>query len=1037
MRRMICSAGRRIILIGSQLSVFSVIFGSIGMQLLAAPDTSWWTDVSFSPAGFVVGRDRGGSFTAELHGWGEDVDDPKRNYYYKGYMKNVPEFVSDLHLSRTNLEFTIRPGAAQTSGLFVLTLYIELWERDNQGYYRITHGLSYPGMPLSVYEWVAEFNACGGQVEEKVRGVTDIQWDVGPDLSIDRSARISSLPRPWRNGYFFDGWWTSEDGGEMVTDGYIIRSSVTFYAHWIRGRYIEFDANGGVVDLSGKTYHIDEAVTELPTPTREHYEFLGWHDEFGQKVEVPFVVPDRDLKLKAYWRGNLHTVTFDAMGGECDVKSDGVRYGAYYGDQLPSATRSGYRFLGWFMEKDGNRNANDVTVTGDATLYAHWSTLLQLVFDANGGTSSAQSRFVEYGQVYGELPSASREGYDFAGWYTAASGGTKVDATTAIKLDGETIYAHWKAHRYSINVNANGAEGSVDGLMLSYGVEIDLPASGLTRAGYAFAGWALSSTGSVVYPVGKKVGNVTSVDGVTVTLYAIWAPVPLTVSYARQHYPWNGLADVVAKVEGDAGVNYQVSFQVADADGEVKSVESIHAVGQTQIQRVQTLANGEYAFVWDVANDLAAGYKSSGLKMRAVAYDKDAQEVSHSDWVSMGTVNLGDVAGRVAGKLPLAYGSDWVSGGAKSVIKANGAVIAELTGKGVFEWMGDAGQTYTLTLEILNSSGARVGDVYSVTWEWVTRSTLTFVGNIDGVGTQARVYDDTYAYGEFPHVGKPCYDFLGWFTSATGGDRVQETDISDVSKTLYGHWQASGYQIVFDANGGTGEMSSQVIRTGEKTALAECTYGVSDSACIGWSMTPDGPVQFKNGEEVLDLVPITKDLKLYAVWALEDVDLKSFRQRYPWNGLVDIDFVLTGVAGRNYTLLVQARDNVGGTNLNVRTVLDEKLEAKGNPLAVSAGTHRIVWNADADLSDGFKCDDVSVRLAFVTTVEFDACGGQCDIATKQYVLGDSYEELPTPTKSGCVFKGWYSDAEYKVSVTTESLAVPSATVLYAKWEAGE
>ena len=439
--------------------------------------------------------------------------------------------------------------------------------------------------------------------------------------------------------------------------------------------------------------------------------------------------------------------------------------------------------------------------------------------------------------------------------------------------------------------------------------------------------------------------------------------------------------------------------------------------------------------MWNAANDLAAGYKSSGLKMRAVAYDKNAQEVSHSDWVSMGTVNLGDVAGRVAGKQPLAYGADWVSGGAKSVIKANGTVIAELTGKGVFEWMGEAGQTYTLTLEILNSSGARVGDVYSVTWEWVTRSTLTFVGNIDGVGTQTRVYDDTYAYGEFPHVEKPCYDFLGWFTSATGGDRVRETDISDVSKTLYGHWQASGYQIVFDANGGTGEMSSQVIRTGVKTALAECTYGVSDSACIGWSLSPDGPVQFKNGEEVLDLVPITKDLKLYAVWALEDVELKSFRQRYPWNGLVDIDFELTGVAGRNYTLLVQVRDNVGGTNLNVCTVLDDQLSAKENPLMVSAGTHRIMWNADADLPDGFKCDDVSMRLAFVTTVEFDACGGQCDVTAKQYVLGDSYGELPMPTKAGAAFRGWYSDSEYSEAVTVESLAVPSITVLHAKWEA--
>ena len=899
-----------------------------------------------------------------------------------------------------------------------------------------------------VDDFVVSYNAAGGHLEKSVFGVNghrDSHWNtvVYP--------KIESLPLPVYDGYVFDGWWTDcdEDGrkldkAEKVEVGREVRANVTYCAHWNKGCYVVFDAMGGTCEVKSKTFRMGETITELPVPTREHYEFLGWwYDESDRKVELPFFAPNYDLRFKAHWQGEPHVVTLDTMGGDCAVESVEMRYNEYfYGAQkdgrLPVATRSGYRFLGWFNGLEYSHPVDyyaDTRVAGDMILYAKWSTSLRLVFDANGGTSSAQSRFVEYGQAYGELPSASREGYDFAGWYTAASGGTKVDATTTIKLDGETIYARWKAHRYSINLDANGAEGSVDGLMLSYGVEIDLPASGLTRAGYAFAGWALSATGSVGYPVGKKVGNVTPVDGETVTLYAVWVPVPLTVSYSRQHYPWNGLADVTVKVEGDAGVNYQVAFQIADADGVVKSVESVHAVGQTQVQRMWTLANGAYAFVWDAANDLAADYKSNGLKMRAVAYDKDAQEVSHSDWVSMGTVNLGDVAGRVAGKQPLAYGADWVSGGAKSVIKANGAVIAELTGKGVFEWMGEAGQTYTLTLEILNSSGVRVGDVYSVTWEWVTRSTLTFVGNIDGVGTQTRVYDDTYAYGEFPHVEKPCYDFLGWFTSATGGDRVRETDISDVSKTLYGHWQASGYQIVFDANGGTGEMSSQVIRTGMKTALAECTYGISDSACIGWSLSPDGPVQFKNGEEALDLVPITKGLKLYAVWALEDVKLKSFRQRYPWNGLVDIDFELTGVAGRNYSLLVQARDNVGGTNLNVRTVLDEKLEAKENPLVVSAGTHRIVWNADADLPDGFKCDDVSMRLAFVTTVEFDACGGQCDVAAKQYVLGDPYGELPMPTKAGAAFRGWYSDAEYTEAVTAESLAVPSVTVLYAKWEA--
>ena len=77
-------------------------------------------------------------------------------------------------------------------------------------------------------------------------------------------------------------------------------------------------------------------------------------------------------------------------------------------------------------------NLTNTTYTANATLYAKWT----------GGTVS--------------LPSPTRTGYTFAGWYTAASGGTQVTSSTQIK-SSQTLYAHWTANVYTITLNNQDA----------------------------------------------------------------------------------------------------------------------------------------------------------------------------------------------------------------------------------------------------------------------------------------------------------------------------------------------------------------------------------------------------------------------------------------------------------------------------------------------------------------------------------------------------------------------------------------------------
>lgn len=150
-----------------------------------------------------------------------------------------------------------------------------------------------------------------------------------------------------------------------------------------------------------------------------------------------------------------YPVTFNPNGGTVGTKSKNVTIGSTYGT-LPTPTRTGYSFDGWYTkETDGTKVTETTTVGANppTTLYAHWIAKKYLViFDANGGrinTASGQVKTktdtVTYGSKYNSLPTPTRTGgYNFDGWYTDQTNGTKVtSATTVTTTKDHILYAHW------------------------------------------------------------------------------------------------------------------------------------------------------------------------------------------------------------------------------------------------------------------------------------------------------------------------------------------------------------------------------------------------------------------------------------------------------------------------------------------------------------------------------------------------------------------------------------------------------------------
>ena len=127
---------------------------------------------------------------------------------------------------------------------------------------------------------------------------------------------------------------------------------------------------------------------------------------------------------------------------------------------------------------------NNKTIVLNATVPA-----VTITWNANGGTA-VNATSGKAGNAIGTLPTTTRTGYTFAGWFTAASGGTQITTTSTYPTSGNvTYYAHWIAKNYTVTYNANGGTGAPANQTATYDSKFTVSTTQPTRAGYTFNGW--------------------------------------------------------------------------------------------------------------------------------------------------------------------------------------------------------------------------------------------------------------------------------------------------------------------------------------------------------------------------------------------------------------------------------------------------------------------------------------------------------------------------------------------------------------------
>jgi len=217
---------------------------------------------------------------------------------------------------------------------------------------------------------------------------------------------------------------------------------------YTRNKYTLTITPGSGVTYSGQTSMqlYFEETTELAIPTKTGYNFSGWSATSGTVTDNIFKMAASNSTLTTNWEPKKFNVTFNGNGGSITQTTKEVTYDAAYG-ALPSAIRTNYEFLGWYTDPtNGTKvNATDIVkITSNQTLYAHWRLVVfTITFNPNGGSVSPTSTTVNEGAKITNLPTPTRSGYNFGGWYTSLSFTEKITSDTVINRDIGTLYARW------------------------------------------------------------------------------------------------------------------------------------------------------------------------------------------------------------------------------------------------------------------------------------------------------------------------------------------------------------------------------------------------------------------------------------------------------------------------------------------------------------------------------------------------------------------------------------------------------------------
>ena len=613
-----------------------------------------------------------------------------------------------------------------------------------------------------------------------------------------------------------------------------------------------YDSADGGNSTASATYASGGSAIVLPTPTKTNSTFAGWYSDSNKTVlagnagaNYTPTGASSAITLYAKWTTNSFTVTFNANDGSGSpaTSTQAINSGVATAITANAFTRTGYTFAGWNTLANGTgtnyTNQQSVTLSGNLTLYAKWTantyTVTYTYNSADGGTRPTTDSFTVGGSAI-TLPTPTRTGYTFAGWYAEVGLSTLIgNAGASYSPTGSvTIYAKWTANSNTVTFKSNYVGGAVDSTQsIVTAVATGLTSNAFTRAGYVFSGWNTLANGTGTnYTDGQSV----TLTG-ALTLYAKWS----------------------------AGI-YTVTYNYNSATGGASAASGNYTTGGTQLVLPVPTKTGYTFGGWYDASDFSGSALASSITTTS-------SKIIYAKWTAATFTVLYEYNGATAGD----------STASATYTTASTTITLPTPTK--------TGYTFAGWYESSNFSGSAVTTPYTTSqnrslyakWTAVNytvtyNANLVVSGNtITGTGS-VPVNNNTYNIGQSFSVAantgpltRSGYTFAGWVTNEDGSGTAKNSGetitFGAANINLYPKWTANTYTISYNLNGGSGDLTSAptswTVGTSNVT-LPSSGFSRTGYNFAGWSMTQGGAVIDNSFNNI-------GNITLYAAWTLKSI----------------------------------------------------------------------------------------------------------------------------------------------------------------------
>lgn len=868
-------------------------------------------------------------------------------------------------------------------------------------------------------------------------------------------ATVTTLPNSFtRSNYIFTSWNTQAGGGgtayaENAT--FSISANTTLYAQWFQSvlKDILTLSTTGVsgnsyADWSGKTSNSNAVYAGNSYKTNNSIQLRSTNNSgiitttSGGKAKYVIIEweghTDADRTVDIYGKNNAYTAVSDLYGNST---AQGTLLGSIIcGKSTVLAVSGNYAYIG-IRSRSGAMYLSSVTIEWTPPLYI-------VTYDANGGSVTPGSHTQASAGASITLATPTRTGYTFNGWYTATTGGTKRGNAGAAYTPtaDETVHAQWTAKTINLTLNKNNsdASGSSAGSgSIKYDGTTATISTAASRTGYTVEGYysnegctaankVLTNTGAVVnstvsgYTTSGKWSRTTT----PTTLYAKWTANTNT-AYTVKHYKqqldgsYSATPDDTDNETGTTGASV------------TPAVKSYTGFSAPNTQTTAILADGSlvvtyqytrnsYALSWVTDGDaLTGGYTSGDTKFGAsitapntptktgytfAGWDSDVaatMPASATTYTATWTANTNTAYTVEHYKQQLDGSYSETPDETESLKGTTGASVTP-NRKSYTGFTAPSGSPVTILADgSLVVTYQYTRNSYNLAWD--ANGGDDFTGDYTAAGSIK--YGATITAPSSPT--KSGASFNGWSPAFTG--TMPADDV-----TYQAQWTENKHTVTYDPNGATSgsvpaspteyNHGATAYVLGNDGELAKTHY-----AFDGWN---DGEKDYEEGEDFT----VNADVTLYAKWAC--AEYVNVSKGTPEHGTFTVS------AGSKYTC-------DGAVDVEV-TDIEPATGYEFSAVTASSGSVNNTRVTFAQYASGSSTINVTFTAKHIT-VTWNANGGSVSPASSEYVYDGSTVSLPTPTRTGYDFDGWYTEAEGGSPIDNVGGAnKPSADVeYYAHW----